>query len=63
MEAIKDGNTLKYEPKEIRKAFGEYFSKVLRNLTSRLDTSNTPINEYLDKISNDVNSIFFPPVT
>ena len=48
-------------PTAVANHLGNYFASVGANYAKKIPTPKKPVNEYIDKISETVNSMYFPP--
>ena len=63
IECIRVGPTLKYDPYNITNTFCEFFSTIGAKYAEKLESTPEEIQEYLNKIDNNTNSLFLHPCT
>ena len=63
IDAIKVVNILRYNPKTIANELGNYFSNVGSTYAKKIPTSTKPIADYISKIPQNPQSLYFAPIT
>ena len=63
IDCLKVDNMLKYDPSSITNGFCDFFSNIGEQYANKIDSTDSDINDYLDKINSNPHTLFLAPTT